>query len=246
MILRTEDLTKSFGGLTAVNHVNLKVENGGIHSIIGPNGAGKTTLFNLLTGEVAPSRGQVYFQDRKITGLNPYQIARIRIGRSFQQNKIFRNLTVLENLRLASHAHMTGRFNIFRHFRHFEQPIDRAAKLLAEQGLTDISARRAGELSHGQQRTMEVAMALAGDPVLLLLDEPTSGMSPEDSVNMIRLLEKLGRRLTMVVIEHNMNLVMSISSTITVLNQGMILATGSPQEIARNEQVRTAYLGGQT
>lgn len=244
MILRTEGLTKHFGGLTAVNGVNLEVEDGAIYSIIGPNGAGKTTLFNMLTGEIPVSRGEIYFQGRKITGLKPHQIARIRIGRSFQQNRLFKNLTVVENVRLAQHAHERGHFNIFKDFLSFSGPVEKAWQILEELDITYIAAKRAGELPHGQQRILEIALALATDPVLLLLDEPTSGTSPDDSVRMIRLLRKLGQRLTMVLIEHNMNLVMSISSTITVLYQGETIASGSPAEIEKNERVRKAYLGG--
>jgi len=245
MILKTEGLTKHFGGLTAVNEVDLRVEEGVIHSIIGPNGAGKTTLFNLLTGELPVSAGEIYFREKRITGLKPNQIVRARIGRSFQQNKIFKNLTVLENVRLAVHAHHRGHFDLLHHFLSFTAPVEQAWGILEELGITGIAAKNAGELPHGQQRTLEVALALAADPLLLLLDEPTSGMSPDDSVKMIRLLKKLGQRLTMVVIEHNMNLVMSISSVITVLQQGTIIASGSPSEIEQDKAVREAYLGGQ-
>ena len=244
MILRTEGLTKRFGGLTAVNEVNLRVEEGQIHSIIGPNGAGKTTLFNMLTGEIPVSDGEIYFREKKVTGLKPYQIARARIGRSFQQSRLFGNLTVLENVRLAEHAHHRGHFNLARHFVSFTKPAEKAWQVLEELDITDIAAKQAGELPHGQQRTLEVALALAADPLLLLLDEPTSGMSPDDSVSMVRLLRKIGKRLTMVVIEHNMNLVMSISSVITVLHQGTVIASGKPSEVEKDNRVREAYLGG--
>lgn len=244
MILRTEGLTKHFGGLMAVNLVNLRVEEGQIHSIIGPNGAGKTTLFNMLTGEIPVSDGEIYFREKKVTGLKPYQIARARIGRSFQQSRLFGNLTVLENVRLAEHAHHRGHFNLARHFVSFTKPAEKAWQVLEELDITDIAAKQAGELPHGQQRTLEVALALAADPLLLLLDEPTSGMSPDDSVRMVRLLRKIGKRLTMVVIEHNMNLVMSISSVITVLHQGTVIASGKPSEVEKDNRVREAYLGG--
>ncbi len=246
MILRTEHLTKRFGGLTAVDEVNLRVEEGQIHSVIGPNGAGKTTLFNMLTGEIPVSDGEIYFHEKKITRFQPHQIARARIGRSFQQTTLFKNLTALENVRLAEHAHYSGHFSVMRHFLSFTRPVEKAWQVLEELDITDIATKKAGELPHGQQRTLEVALALAADPVLLLLDEPTSGMSPEDSVKMIRLLRKLGNHLTMVVIEHNMNLVMSISAVITVLHQGMVIASGNPSEIEKDEAVRKAYLGGHT
>lgn len=244
MILRTEDLTKRFGGLTAVNKVNLRVEEGHVHSIIGPNGAGKTTLFNMLTGEIPVSEGKIFFREKNITSLKPHHIVKARIGRSFQQNRLFGNLSVLENVRLAEHAHHRGNFNFTRHFLSFPDPTEKAWQVLEELGITDIAAKQAGELPHGQQRTLEVALALAADPLLLLLDEPTSGMSPDDSVRMVRLLRKIGNRLTMVVIEHNMNLVMSISSVITVLHQGMVIASGKPSEVEKDKRVREAYLGG--
>jgi len=246
MILEAENVTKNFGGLVAVNKINLAVEEGMIHCIIGPNGAGKTTLFNILTGELPATSGQVFFKGKKITGLPPHQIARLRIGRSFQQAQLFRNLTVLENVRLAAQAHHRGHFNILRHFRYFAHPIEEAISVLGELHIMDLATQKAGELSHGQQRILEVAMALADNPVLLLLDEPTSGMSPNESVKMIGLLRKLGQRITLLIIEHNMNLVMSVSSVITVLHQGVIIASGAPDEIARDSQVRSAYLGRST
>ena len=244
MILVTEGLTKHFGGLTAVSNVGLEVEEGQIHSIIGPNGAGKTTFFNMLTGEIPVSGGKIFFKERNITGLKPNQIARAGIGRSFQQNKLFLNLTVFENVRLAEHAHYKGHFDLIRHFLSFREPVENAWQILEELEMTEIAAHKAGELSHGQQRTLEVAMALAADPVLLLLDEPTSGMSPDESLRMIRLLKNLGERLTVIIIEHNMNVVMSISSTITVLYQGAVITSGKPTDIANDPAVRKAYLGG--
>jgi len=245
MILITKELSKKFGGLTAVSNVDQQVETGQIHAIIGPNGAGKTTFFNMLTGELPVTKGQVFFKGKNITGFKPNQIARTGIGRSFQQNKLFLKLTVLENVRLAEHAHRPGHFNLFRHFLSYRTPVERAWQILEELEMTEMAAQRVGELSHGQQRTLEVAMALAAAPELLLLDEPTSGMSPDESVKMIRLLKKLGDQLTLIIIEHNMNLVMSISSVITVLYQGSVIASGKPSDIARDSAVRKAYLGGQ-
>jgi branched-chain amino acid transport system ATP-binding protein len=244
MILRTVNLTKQFGGLVAVDHVNLEVEEGTVHSIIGPNGAGKTTFFNMLTGEIPPNQGDVYFQEKKITGLKPHQVAKIRIGRSFQQNSLFKNLTVLENIRLAAHVQYHGRLNFLSDFRSYAPPIDQAHRVLEEMEIANIADKKAGELSHGGQRTLEVAIALAADPLLVLLDEPTSGMSPEEAVRMIRLIRKLAKQRTMIVIEHNMNLVWSISTVITVLHQGQVIAAGSPSEIEKNPEVRKAYLGG--
>lgn len=244
MILRTEGLSKHFGGLTAVNRVNLQVEEGQITSIIGPNGAGKTTLFNMLTGELPVSEGNIFFQEKDVTRLQPHHIARERIGRSFQQNRLFGNLRVLENIRLAAHVHHRGNFNIMRHFLSFTEPTEKAWQVIEELGIKSIAAKQAAELPHGQQRILELAIALASDPLLILLDEPTSGMSPDDSIRMIQLLRKIATRLTMLIIEHNMNLVMSISSVITVLHQGTVIASGKPSEVQRDNTVRKAYLGG--
>jgi branched-chain amino acid transport system ATP-binding protein len=244
LILRTVQLTKHFGGLAAVEGVNLEVEEGSIHSIIGPNGAGKTTLFNMLTGEIPVTGGEVYFRDQKITGMKPHEVARIGIGRSFQKNNLFKNLTVMENVRLAAHVHLQGHFNFLRDFRSFRSPIEQARQVLEEMESIDIADKKVGELSHGAQRTLEVAMALAGNPRLILLDEPTSGMSPEETIKMVRLIKKLARQRTMVVIEHNMNLVWAISTVITVLHQGQVIATGKPAQIEKNPEVRRAYLGG--
>jgi len=244
MMLRTVALTKQFGGLVAVDRVNLEVREGTVHSIIGPNGAGKTTFFNMLTGEIPPTQGEVYFQEKKITGLKPHQIARIGIGRSFQQNSLFKSLTVLENVRLAAHIHLAGHFHFLRGFRSFQLPIDQAQKILEEIEILDLAERKAGELSHGAQRALEVALAMAADPPLVLLDEPTSGMSPEETIKMVHLIRKLSKQRTMIVIEHNMNLVWSISTVITVLHQGQVIATGTPSEIGEHTEVRKAYLGG--
>ena len=244
MILRTVNLTKNFGGLMAVDHVNFEVEEGAVHSIIGPNGAGKTTFFNILTGEISPTVGEVFFQEKKITGLKPHQVAKMRIGRSFQLNSLFKNLTVLEHLRLAAHSQHQGHFNFLKDFHSYTSPVDQAWKVLEEMDMTPIAEKKAGELSHAGQRSLEVAIALAANPLLLLLDEPTSGMSPEETIRMIRLIKKLAKQRAMVVIEHNMKLVWSISTMITVLHQGQVIATGPPSQIEKNAEVRKAYLGG--
>jgi branched-chain amino acid transport system ATP-binding protein len=178
--------------------------------------------------------------------MKPHEIARIGIGRSFQKNSLFKSLTVIENIRLAAHVHHPGHFNFFRDFRSFSAPIDQAGQVLEEMEIADLADKKAGELSHGAQRTLEVAVALSANPALLLLDEPTSGMSPDETIKMIRLIHKLARQRTLVVIEHNMNLVWSISTVITVLHQGEVIAMGKPAEIEKDPEVRKAYLGGHT
>lgn len=244
MILRTKDLTKAFGSLKAVDGVNIEIKKGTIHSIIGPNGAGKTTFFNMLTGNIPVSSGEIYFQNKNITNLKPHEISRTGISRSFQQNNMFKNLSVLENVRLSAHAHTRGRYDFIRDYSSFLIPIERASKIIEELEIDKIATQKAGDLSHGEQRTLEIAIALATDPILLLLDEPTSGMSPIESLKMLKLIKKLGKSFTIVVIEHNINLVWAISTVVTVLHQGQVIASGVPEEIGKNEEVQKAYLGG--
>jgi len=243
-LLETQNVTKSFGALTAVSEANLQVEAGKVHSIIGPNGAGKTTLFNLLAGIFPPTSGTILFEGRDISALKLHERAKIGIGRSYQVTSIFPELTVHENVRLAVQSKALRRVSLFKPAERLKDIAEKADRILEEMGIADYRDQIASTIPYGSQRSLDVGIALATDPKLLLLDEPTSGMSPEDTVKMIGLVERISQNYTIALIEHHMKVVMSISDTITVLSQGMIIAEGSPGEIQRNEDVRRAYLGG--
>jgi branched-chain amino acid transport system ATP-binding protein len=244
-ILQTQDLTVRFGGLVAVDSVNLKVRPGTFQSVIGPNGAGKTTLFNLICGIYKPTSGRVLFKERDITGLPPHKTSQLGLGRSFQITNIFPNLTVLENVRLAvqSRAYVGYRFlTLATSFRQFEE---KARQILVQVNLEGREQALANSLPHGDKRKLEIGMLLATESELLLLDEPTAGMSHDDVPAVIEVIEKIkatGRTILMV--EHKMDLILSISDTVTVLRLGAIIAEGTPAEIAADPVVRAAYLGG--
>jgi branched-chain amino acid transport system ATP-binding protein len=242
-ILRTENLTKHFGGLAAITEVNLTVEQGTLHSIIGPNGAGKTTLFNMLSGHIPPSMGRIKFNGSDVTGFPVDRISSLGMGRSFQLTSIFHALSVFENVRVAVQAHAPHRFNMTRHALEFREPAEKAIEILEEIGLANKALQKASTLSHGDQRVLEVGIALATKPILLLLDEPTSGMSPEETGHMMRFIRNIGDRITILLIEHDMRMVMTISDRVTVLNMGQIIAEGTPGEIQQNMDVKKAYLG---
>ncbi|MGD9316874.1 MAG: ABC transporter ATP-binding protein, partial [Anaerolineae bacterium] len=234
-----------FGALVAVANVSLKVRPNTIHSIIGPNGAGKTTFFNLLSGNLEPTGGRVFFKGRDITKLPLHRTAHLGIGRSFQITNIFPNMTVLENIRLACQALGKGNFYFFRDYRHFGDYEERAWEVIRLVGLEKEALSLARTLPHGGQRKLELGIILAPDPEVLLLDEPTAGMAAEqvpELINLIRAVHSAGSK-TIMLVEHNMNVVMSISDTITVMHQGQVLAEGTPAEIAANEVVQSAYLG---
>src|SRR5712691_4421990 len=215
-LLRTEKLTRAYGSLIAVDRVDMAVRRGELRSIIGPNGAGKTTFFRLISGEVVPTSGRIWFRDREVTGLPQHAMARLGIGRSF---------------------HFWSRADQLVDVR------DKALGLLRTMGLDGKAQRLAAHLSHGEKRHLELAIALAADPVLLLLDEPTAGMSPEETDETIMLIRELAAGRTIVLVEHKMKLVMRISDRITVLHQGQVLADGTPEEIRANELVQRTYLG---
>jgi branched-chain amino acid transport system ATP-binding protein len=244
-ILETRHLHKEFGGLVAVADVSLNVEPGHIHAIIGPNGAGKTTLFNLITGKYRPTWGQVRFLGRDISAWPAHRRAHLRIGRSFQITNIFPNLSVLENVRLAAQALGSDNFRLLRRADSFAHYLKRAYEVLEMVGLKEQAALPANVLPHGGKRKLELAILLAPDPTLLLLDEPTAGMASEqvpELIETIRTVRDAGNK-TVVVVEHNMNLVMNISDRITVMHQGSILAEGTPAEVSTDETVQKAYLG---
>lgn len=245
-IVETNRLRKEFGALVAVANVSIKVRENTIHSIIGPNGAGKTTFFNLLSGNLEPSSGRIMYNGRDITRLPLHRTAHIGIGRSFQITNIFPNLTVLENVRLACQALGSHNFRLLQHHKSFPEYEQRAWEVIKRVGLEKEALFPARTLPHGGQRKLELAIILAPDPEVLLLDEPTAGMAAEqvpELINLIRQIQQAGNK-TVLLVEHNMNVVMSISDFITVIHQGQVLAEGTPAEIAANEVVQGAYLGG--
>ena len=246
IILETRGLRREFGALVAVDDVSMRVQRQTLHSIIGPNGAGKTTFVNLLSGNLAPTSGKVFFKGRDMTNLPVHKTAHLGIGRSFQITNIFPNLTVLENIRLAAQALGKDNFRLFRSHRHFKQYEARAWEVIQQVDLTERALTLARNLPHGDQRKLELGMILAPDPELLLLDEPTAGMASEqvpELMALVRRIQAAGNK-TVMLVEHNMNVVMSASDVITVMHQGRLLAEGSPAAIAANETVQTAYLGG--
>jgi branched-chain amino acid transport system ATP-binding protein len=241
-LLRTERLTRAYGSLIAVNSVDVSVQEGELRSIIGPNGAGKTTFFRLISGEVPPTSGRIWFRDQEVTGMPQHAIARLGVAKSYQITSIFPHLTVLENVRVAAQ----GASRAFDFWRRADSLVDtraRAEEMLATVGLASKALLLATHLSHGEQRHLELAIALAADPVLLLLDEPTAGMSPEETDETMVLIRALAAGRTIVLVEHKMKLVMNISDRITVLHQGQVLADGTPDEIRANAVVQRTYLG---
>jgi branched-chain amino acid transport system ATP-binding protein len=242
-LLEIRDVDKDFSGLQVLLGINLKIEKGDRHAIIGPNGAGKSTLFNLITGKYKPSKGRIVFKGKEITGLPPFKVTRLGLARSFQITNIFPNMTVYENIRNSIISKNGMRFSMFSLLRHMDRVRDETNALLENLGLLEFSDAHAGELAYGHQRALEVGLALATDPELLLLDEPTAGMTTEETRETVRLIGSVTEGKTLVIIEHDMDVVFSISDHVTVLHYGEILATGTPEEIRENEEVKTAYLG---
>ncbi|HEX2914571.1 MAG TPA: ABC transporter ATP-binding protein [Chloroflexia bacterium] len=247
-ILQTEGLTRSFGGQVAVNDVSLAVRQGEFKSIIGPNGAGKTTLFNLISGMLPPSAGKIIFEGEDITGRPAYKRSHAGIGRSFQMNTIFPNLTVLENVRLAAQSRGKHAFNFWQSFKRFQHDEEKAYAILEMVMLGGRELQLAQTLSHGDKRKLEIGMLLATDPRILLLDEPTAGMSRDDVPGIIEVVQRIKRAggRTVMLVEHKMDMVMSVSDSVMVMHYGQLIADGTPQEIAQNETVQSAYLGSYT
>lgn len=242
-ILRTENLTKRFGGLTAVDNVNFSLQKGEIHSIIGPNGAGKSTIFKLVNGELSPTQGKIWFQGEEITGLKQNIISKRGIASSYQITNIFPQLTVLENVRLAVQSRRTC-FNLWSKADSHRTIREKAEAILGKIGLKNRKASLAAYLSYGEQRHLEVGIALGTDPILLLLDEPTSGLSPIETKTIVGKIREIAQGLSVILVEHKMNVVKDLSDKITVLHQGGVIAQGKLQEIRENETVRKVYLGG--
>jgi branched-chain amino acid transport system ATP-binding protein len=242
-LLQTSDLTKDFRGFRAVDGISLSINAGTIHALVGPNGAGKTTLFNLLSGFLAPTSGSIAYRGKDITGKAPEQIAHLGIARSFQITSLFDQLTGLEHLELALASPTGLGMRFWRSERQMGQFRQRSLELIDEVGLAHLADKVAGSLAYGQKRALELALALALDPSLLLLDEPTAGMGLEDVDRTIDLVRQVAKGRTVVLVDHNMHVVGSLADRVTVLQQGQILAEGSYEQVRRDDRVITAYLG---
>ena len=240
-ILRTENLTVRFGGLTALNNVDFAVARGEIRAVIGPNGAGKSTFFNCLTGVLRPTSGHILFGGEDITGLPPNRISQKGIARSYQITNILPNASVLENVRIAAQSRRHS-WNLFSHHRAFRDILDKAVAALGQVGLRGKADELAANLSHGEQRNLEIGIALATEPQLLCLDEPTAGMSAAETRDTIDLVRRIAEGLTILIVEHDMEVVMELAQRITVLHYGAVLAEGTPAEIQENPRVLEVYL----
>ena len=241
-IMRAENVTMRFGGFTALNDVSVSFPEGQLTAIIGPNGAGKSTLFNVLSGAFPPSEGKIFYSGADITGTPQHKFSHLGIAKSFQITNVFPALTALENVRLAIQA-MTCRFNMWTPRSKHTAMEEKAAHFLEMVGLNQHHNRQASNLAHGEQRSLEIALALACNPKLLLLDEPTAGMSPEETTVMMDLITTLASERTVILVEHKMKLVMGISNHLIVLHHGEFLAEGTPDDIRNNDEVRRVYLG---
>ncbi|HPC85002.1 MAG TPA: ABC transporter ATP-binding protein [Smithellaceae bacterium] len=242
-ILETKALKHSFGALDVLFGVDLQIEEGERHAVIGPNGAGKTTLFNTITGTYHPTSGKVFFKGKDITGYPPHKLARIGIGRSFQITSTFTNLTAFQNIRLAILSKDGVRFNLFRRVDKMGKVTEETDEMLKRINLYEDRNTPASALSYGKSRALEISMALATDPELVLLDEFAAGMSREETQDAVALIRKLTEGKTVVIIEHDMDVVFNLADRITVLHYGRVLATGKPAEIRNNQAVKDAYLG---
>ncbi|KAB2915759.1 MAG: ABC transporter ATP-binding protein [Hyphomicrobiaceae bacterium] len=243
-VLTTHELTRRFGGLIAVSNVSLSLHQGELHAVIGPNGAGKTTLVNMLSGQIRPTAGRIALEGREVAGEPVWRMTRLGVGRSFQRTNIFPSLSVEENVRLAAQAVCKLRRNPFKPARREADLIEKAHNALQRVGLGGVTTRLAGTLSHGEQRQLEIAMTLAGDPKVLLLDEPLAGMGPEESQRLTSLLKGLAREHAVLLIEHDMDFVFAVADWMTVMAEGAVLAEGTPAAIRANAVVQEAYLGG--
>jgi branched-chain amino acid transport system ATP-binding protein len=242
-LLSLERVSKNFAGVQALRDVSLSVEPGERRAIIGPNGAGKTTLFNIISGELPPTSGAVRLGDREVTNLPPERMFRLGLARTFQKNSLFLDLTTFENVRLAVQAHQRQGHHWFRPWWAFDVVNERTRNVLERAGLWSRQSEPAKNLSYGEQRQLEMAIALAGEPTLLLLDEPTAGMSVAETANSVATIGALPRDLTLLIIEHDMDTVFAVADRITVLDHGQVIADGAPDAVRRDSQVRAVYLG---
>ncbi len=243
-MLETQNLHIDFGGFKAINGVNFELLEGERHAIIGPNGAGKTTFFNLITGHLHPTQGEVRYRGQTITGMPPHKIVRLGLARSFQRINIYPRLSVFDNVQVALITRDGNHFNFFTLANRMN--LDETTSLLELVGLVEEAAEHAGELSYGKQKQLELAISLAANPEVLLLDEPTAGMSPQETSEAMQLINDItkARRLTLLFTEHDMSVVFGISDRISVLHHGEIIVSGAPQEVRNDPEVRRVYLGG--
>ena len=242
-ILNVSNLSKTFGGVVATDHLNLEIKHGELHAIIGPNGAGKTTLIAQLSGETLPDSGEIIFREENITALPPFKRSRLGIARSFQITSLMLEMDVIDNITLATLAQDNHSYKFWKPARDDIDLQKSALNALKEIGLEERAFEKVGNLSHGEHRQLEIAMALATQPHLLLLDEPMAGMGTEEGRKILKILQKLKRRKTILLIEHDMDVVFALADRITVLVYGRVIASGSPQSIKEDEKVREAYLG---
>jgi branched-chain amino acid transport system ATP-binding protein len=241
-ILEVKNVSRSFGKFQALQSITTRFKAGELTAIIGPNGAGKSTFFNVISGGIPASSGQVLFEGRNITSLAQHGFSRIGIAKSFQITNIFKQLTAHENVRVALQM-QSSKFQILRNRNSYSELNDRADELLVRVGLVASRNKLAGDMAHGQQRSLEVAMALACEPKLLLMDEPTAGMSPEETVVMMNLITEMAAERTIILVEHKMKLVMGLCQRLLVLHHGELLAEGTPDDIRNNAEVKRVYLG---
>ncbi|WP_253449513.1 ABC transporter ATP-binding protein [Halomonas sp. Y3] len=244
-ILETRGLTKEFRGFTAVDDVNLQIREGHIHALIGPNGAGKTTVFNLLTKFLPPTRGEILYRGKPITGMKANEIARLGLVRSFQISAVFGHMTAMENVRVALQRPMGTSFHFWKSERTLDHLNDRAIELLEEVGLRDYADVLTVEMPYGRKRALEVATTLAMDPTMMLLDEPTQGMGAEDVDRIVELIRRVARGRTVLMVEHNLSVVSRLCDRITVLARGAVLAEGDYATVSADPRVKEAYMGSE-
>jgi branched-chain amino acid transport system ATP-binding protein len=242
-ILQVHSVTRNFGGLVAVDRVSLQVSMGELHAVIGPNGAGKTTLINLLSGELRASSGSIIFQGNDVSAMAPEARGRRGIGRSYQKTNIFLEFSALENCRLAAQSREQRPFNWLRDAMSYNTVLDQAKRVLDMVGLLERAGDPALALSHGEQRQLEIAMCLATEPHLLLLDEPLAGMGTEESLRMVDLIRDLGQTHAVLLVEHDMDAVFQLAKVLTVMVDGKVLTSGTPEQVRADRQVQAAYLG---
>jgi len=243
IILELRDIYKDFNGLRVLSGINLKIERGERHAIIGPNGAGKSTLFNLITGKYLPTHGKIFFKRKDITGESPFKLNRMGLSRSFQIINTFRTMTVFQNVRNAVLSKNEIRYNMFSLLSNMNGITEETERIINQIGLLGQKDMLAGELSHGHQRALEIGLTLATAPELMLLDEPSAGMSIEETRETVKLIERITEKKTLIIVEHDMDVVFSLSDRITVLYYGKVLASGPPNEIRNEQRVKDAYLG---